>query len=70
MTKKQHKKEHEGMNKALGMIVKNYMDHTDRLPSEVSVFELMDWAYVESLTPTESEVKFKGGVKDEIKAIG
>ena len=36
-------------------MVADFIDHTGRLPSETSVMELMEWAYKQTISPSEKK---------------
>lgn len=56
-----HKARHEKLHRALDELVADFIDHTSRLPSKTNLIELMDWAYLQTVRPTEKE----GGETDE-----
>lgn len=53
LTPDEHKKRHEQLHKALDELVADWIDHTGRLPSKATVFELMRWSFHQCENPTE-----------------
>ncbi len=60
--KSEHKARHRELHKALDELVADFIDHTGALPSKTNLMELMDWSYLQSMTPTEKD---EGGETDE-----
>ena len=53
MNLQEHKERHVFLHKCLDELAADYISHTERLPSKTTVMELMEWAYQQTLTPTE-----------------
>ena len=53
MTPEKHKERHAELHKALDELVADFIGHTGRLPSKTTVMEFMEWAYQQSVSPTE-----------------
>ena len=45
MNKKEHLKKHIELHKALDELMADFIYHTQKLPSETTVTELMEWSY-------------------------
>lgn len=50
-----HKARHRFLHGSLDELVADFIDHTGRLPSETSVMELMEWAYKQTISPSEKK---------------
>lgn len=55
MDKQEHKERHVMLQKYLDEIVADFINHTEALPSQTSVLELMFWAAAEAKEPTEKD---------------
>ena len=55
MTKKEHKERHELLHKYLDELVADMIARTKMRPSQMTVFELMNWSFKQTLDPTEEE---------------
>lgn len=53
MTREEHIEAHKELHRNLDMLVADLIKHTDKLPSTTSVFDLMKWAYEQTIDPTE-----------------
>ena len=52
MTKEEHIQRHELLQDHLVEIIGDYIAHTKKLPSTVSILELMKWAAKQCIEPT------------------
>lgn len=48
-----HRERHEVLHRALDELVADWVTHTEGLPSQNSVMELMSWSHQQTLNPTE-----------------
>lgn len=52
MTKDEHIEIHEKLHKSLDELVADFTLHSEQLPSETTVLDLMDWSYQQTQNPT------------------
>lgn len=52
MSPEQHKKRHLELHNALDELAADMLNQTDRLPSNTSVMDLMEWSYKQTQNPT------------------
>lgn len=52
MDAKEHKERHAYLHRCLDELVADYIGHTNNLPSETSVMQLMNWSYTQTIKPT------------------
>ena len=45
MTAQEHREKHKELHKALDELAADYMSETEKLPSETTVMELMQWSH-------------------------
>ena len=61
MTKEEYKpihiERHNLLHKHLDELVRDFITHTNRLPSITSVIELMEWSAKQCTNPTEGSIK-------------
>ena len=55
MTKEQHITTHKELHKYFDELIADFIDHTDRLPSETTVMELMEWSWRQCNKPDWQE---------------
>ena len=48
-----HKKRHIELHQYLDELVADFINHTEKRPSETSVMELMSWSFEQTKIPTE-----------------
>jgi hypothetical protein len=57
MTPEEHRKRHIKLHKALDELLADYLQHQRReafkVPSEITVLELMHWSHIQTANPTE-----------------
>jgi hypothetical protein len=53
VTREKHRQVHIELHQSLDRLVADYLRHTGRCPSEVSVMDLMAWSHSQTLNPTE-----------------
>jgi len=53
MTEKEHKIRHLELHRAPDELAADFMHHTQKLPSETTVVELMKWSYEQTQNPTK-----------------
>ena len=47
---------HEELHKAFDELLADYLLYSQKVPSEVNVFELMKWSYQQTLEPVEEGI--------------
>ena len=61
MTKAEYKsihiKRHNTLHQNLDELVEDFMAHTNRLPSNTTIIELMEWSVKQCTNPTEGGIK-------------
>ena len=55
MTREEHIQRHKELHKHFDELLADYLRHTNKLPSEMNVLELMTWSYEQTKNPTEEE---------------
>lgn len=55
MTREEHIERHKLLHAHFDELIADWIGHTEKLPSETSVRELMQWSYEQTLNPTEAE---------------
>lgn len=55
MTPEEHKARHQMLHKHFDELVADWISHTNNLPTKSTVYDLMEWAYQQTLKPTEHE---------------
>ena len=53
MDKEEHKKHHIELHQALDLLAADMMLHTNRLLSETTILELMEWSHEQTIKTTE-----------------
>lgn len=53
MENKKHKQIHVDLHRKLDELVGDFIVHTDALPSQTKLMELMTWSYEQTQNPTE-----------------
>ncbi len=48
-----HKKRHKELHRNLDELSADFIKHTGKLPSKVTVLELMGWSFEQTVKPTE-----------------
>ena len=48
-----HMKRHNTLHQNLDELVEDFMAHTNRLPSNTTIIELMEWSAKQCINPTE-----------------
>ena len=54
MTEAEHKSRHLELHDALDALLADFIGHTERLPSETTVMELLEWSFGQTQNPTLS----------------
>jgi hypothetical protein len=54
ITLEEHRARHVELHRSLDELVADFIRHTDRLPSETSVMDLMMWSHAQTQNPTEA----------------
>jgi hypothetical protein len=49
----QHKQIHKELHRAFDELLADYLLYSEKLPSEITVFELMKWSYIQTIDPQE-----------------
>ena len=49
----QHIQRHEELHKAFDELLVDYLLYSEKLPSEITIFELMKWSYAQTQEPVE-----------------
>ena len=57
----EHKKRHILLHKHMDELVADYMSHTNKMPSQTNLMELIEWSCEQTKNPTESEVSSGDG---------
>lgn len=52
---KKHHKRHLLLHQYLDEIISDFIYHTESLPSEASLLDLMQWSHKQTIKPTERE---------------
>lgn len=50
--KEKHKKQHLELHAKLDELLADWISHTKSMPSKSTVFELLEWSYEQTLSPT------------------
>jgi hypothetical protein len=53
LTYVQHKEQHQKLHEAFDELLADYLIETKKVPSEITVFELMKWSFAQTLDPGE-----------------
>ena len=53
MTEQEHIKRHEELHQMLDELVADFIQHTGRLPSTATIYELMEWSHFQTLEPDD-----------------
>jgi hypothetical protein len=53
LTPEQHKQRHIELHKALDELLADFIQITGKMPSQLSLKELMEWSHEQTLNPTE-----------------
>ena len=53
MKTKEHKLIHISLHKNLDQLIADFIFHTEKLLSETSVMEFLEWSYTQTKEPTE-----------------
>ena len=53
MEKEEHIKVHKELHSKLDQLLADFISHTEKLPSETSLMELMNWSFEQTKTPTD-----------------
>jgi len=51
MTHSEHKEKHKILHKALDELVADFISHTEKMPSDTTVLELMKWSQGQTVKP-------------------
>lgn len=52
----QHRARHVMLHKMLDELLADWITHTNKLPSQSTCMELMEWSYAQTIEPTEGKV--------------
>lgn len=55
MNRQEHIEEHKRLHKSLDELVSDFIKHTEKLPSNTAVVELMNWSYIQTKEPDEED---------------
>lgn len=55
MNPEEHKEKHIKLHKSFDELVADYVSHTEKLLSETTVMELIEWSYSQTINPKESK---------------
>lgn len=55
MTRAKHIARHKILHQAFDELLADWITHTGRLPSQATIFELMEWSYAQTISPAEHE---------------
>lgn len=55
MDKKQHIARHKLLHREFDELIADFIGHTERLPSQTTVMELMEWSHEQTILPTEED---------------
>lgn len=55
MDEKEHKEKHKLLHKYLDELVADFVQNTNKIPSETSVMELMEWSHKQTLNKNLQE---------------
>jgi hypothetical protein len=50
-----HIERHKRLHKAFDELLADFIAHTEKLPSKVSVVELLEWSYAQTQNPSEED---------------
>jgi len=53
MDKLKHLEKHKLLHKYFDELMADYINHTERLPSEATLMDLAKWAHEQTINPTE-----------------
>jgi hypothetical protein len=56
MTNLEHIQRHEELHKAFDELLADYLLYSEKLPSEITVFELMKWSYIQTQEPADKGI--------------
>lgn len=56
MTSSQHIQRHGELHKAFDELLADYLFYSEKLPSEITVLELMKWSYAQTQEPVEKGI--------------
>ncbi len=60
VTKDEHIKRHKELHKALDELVADFINLTEKLPTQTTLMELMEWSYKQTIEPdTEGIIEHK-----------
>jgi len=57
MTREEHIARHHELHRRLDELVADFIRHTDRLPSQTSVMDLIQWSFEQTKNPTPTETE-------------
>lgn len=58
MTQEQHKKIHKNLHDSFDQLIADFfIHHRDKLPSNTTLMELMEWSYGQTQEPTDYDKK-------------
>ena len=52
--KENHIKIHKELHESFDKLVADFIIHTEKLPSKTTVWELMEWSYIQTIDPDPS----------------
>jgi len=55
MEKEKHKERHVELHQKLDELVADFITHTNNLPSQTTIFELMKWSHLQTIDPDENQ---------------
>lgn len=58
-TPEQHRQRHVALHRALDELVADWITQTGNLPSETSVYDLMQWSHRQTINPDDKNGEFQ-----------
>lgn len=55
MEKAEHRNLHLKLHNSLDILVADFIEHTEKIPSETSLMDFMNWAYKQTIKPSEKK---------------
>ena len=55
MTKAEHIEKHKALHRSFDELMADFISHTDKLPSQTSIMDLMKWSFEQTQNPSELE---------------
>ena len=55
INKEDHKKRHIELHESLDELVSDFINHTESMPTETTVLDLLKWAYLQTINPDDKD---------------